>query len=52
LLEASQKSGLVFGFTDDYIRVGVTYSPKLAGKVVEVRLNSLDSRGFMNGEIV
>lgn len=52
LLEASQKSGLMFGFTENYIRVAVPYNRNLAGKVVDVRLAALNPNGFMEGELM
>ncbi len=42
LLEHSQKDGFMHGFTDNYIKVKVPAVPKLANRIVEVRLDSVD----------
>ncbi|MDI3525862.1 MAG: threonylcarbamoyladenosine tRNA methylthiotransferase MtaB [Tenuifilum sp.] len=51
LVESSRKGELMFGFTDNYIKVGIPYDRSLAGKILDVKLASLNSKGFVEGQI-
>ncbi len=52
LLEHSQKDGFMHGFTDNYIKVKVPAVPKLANRIVEVRLDSVDGEDDVNATII
>ncbi len=47
LIESTRKGDLMFGFTDNYIKVAVAYNKNLAGKIVSVEL-----KDFQNGEFI
>ena len=50
LFEEEEKSGKMFGFTDNYIKVGVDYDPLLVNTLVEVELAEMDANGWVKGE--
>ena len=52
LMEQDVANGLIYGFTDNYIRVGVPYDPHLVNQLLEVRLNHIDAIGMMEGELL
>lgn len=51
LFENDTKHNLIYGFTENYIRVGVPYDPELINKIVDVRLSKVDQSGNMMGQI-
>lgn len=48
LFEEEERRGVMFGFTDNYIKVATDYDPLLVNTVAEVSLSSLDSEGWVN----
>lgn len=52
LFENDTKHNLIYGFTENYIRVGVPYDPELINKIVDVRLSKVDHSGNMMGQIL
>ncbi len=50
LFEDFEKDGLIFGWTDNYIRVALPYSAELANEIVPCRLAEQTSSGFFHGE--
>ena len=52
LIENNLENDLIYGFTENYIRVGVPYAPELINRLVEVRLSEIDQAGNMIGQIL
>jgi threonylcarbamoyladenosine tRNA methylthiotransferase MtaB len=52
LFENDVENDLVYGFTGNYIRVGVPYSPELINKIVNVKLTGVEQTGNMMGQIL
>ena len=52
LLEQENKNGMLYGFTDNYIKVKVQYNAKHCQKEKRVSLNKIDSNGIMNATII
>jgi threonylcarbamoyladenosine tRNA methylthiotransferase MtaB len=52
LVESSRKGDYMFGFTDNYIKVGVPFDKGQAGKVVKVRLEKFTPDGFVEGLVI
>lgn len=50
LFEAEEKRGIMFGFTDNYIKVATDYDPLLVNTVVNVKLSSLNPDGWVQAE--
>ncbi len=48
LFEAEEEKGHITGFTDNYVRVGVPFSPELVNRVARVRLGDAKD-GFVQG---
>jgi len=51
LFEATKRNGLMFGFTDNYIKVGIPYNKDFIGKILNVRLTDLGN-GYMNAQLL
>ncbi len=47
LFESTRKNGMMFGFTENYVKVALPYSAALVNRVVGVRLSGLSAEGFM-----
>lgn len=52
LFESINKSGSMFGFTRNYIKVESTYNKALVGKIVLVKMTEINQNGNMIGEIM
>lgn len=52
LFEAEEHDGMIFGFTDNYVRVAVPYHANLINQLVLVRLGSFSAEGFVKAEIL
>ena len=52
LVEQDVANGLIFGFTDNYIRVGIPHNPSLVNQLVEVRLKHLSDANHVTGELL
>jgi threonylcarbamoyladenosine tRNA methylthiotransferase MtaB len=50
LFEEEERRGVMFGFTDNYIKVSTDYDPLLVNTVVDVQLSSLHPEGWVQGE--
>lgn len=48
LFEQEEKDGLMFGFTDNYLRVRAPFDPELTNRLVPVRLETLNEDGVFN----
>lgn len=51
LFEGANHNGAMLGWTDNYVRVGVSYSPQLENKILPVRLGSRAKEGYLIGEL-
>jgi len=51
LFEEENKDGFIYGWTDNYIRVAVPYSPRLVNQVVNVKLINRSGKGFHFGRL-
>lgn len=49
LMEEAEKGGVMHGFTDNYIKVSMTYDPALVNTIVPVVLGDFDEMGFLEG---
>ncbi|MGE0090508.1 MAG: hypothetical protein AB7S50_13635, partial [Bacteroidales bacterium] len=47
LFESSKKDGMIFGFTENYIKVETNYDKSLIGQIKQVKLISLAPSGNM-----
>jgi threonylcarbamoyladenosine tRNA methylthiotransferase MtaB len=52
LFESEDDNGKMSGFTDNYIRVEIPYSPELVNTIIPVRLESLTSEGVMSAKVM
>ncbi|MGL4908212.1 MAG: tRNA (N(6)-L-threonylcarbamoyladenosine(37)-C(2))-methylthiotransferase MtaB [Bacteroidales bacterium] len=52
LFESSKKKNLMFGFTKNYVKVGVPYTPQLANKIAKVKLLEALPMGYMTAELL
>jgi len=51
LFEGNRKEDRMYGFTENYIKVGIPYNESLVNKVVDVRLGTVDAEGNVIGVI-
>jgi threonylcarbamoyladenosine tRNA methylthiotransferase MtaB len=49
LFEDSTEDGLRFGYTPEYVRVGVDESTVAANEIAEIKLTTIQASGFMLG---
>jgi threonylcarbamoyladenosine tRNA methylthiotransferase MtaB len=52
LFEKDIEGGKIHGFTDNYIRVAVPYSPDLLNEIRRVKLKEINASGIMQGALV
>ena len=52
LFEITDRSGKMYGYTDNYLRVSVPYNTDYINQICKVRLVSLDEEGNITSEIV
>lgn len=52
LFESTDHSGMMYGYTDNYLRVSAPYDTALINNICRVRLNAFDENGNINSEIV
>jgi threonylcarbamoyladenosine tRNA methylthiotransferase MtaB len=52
LFESTDHSGMMYGYTDNYLRVSAPYDTALINKICRVRLNAFDENGNISSEIV
>lgn len=49
LLESENKDGMMFGFTDNYIKVSLPWNPRLVGTLQNVRIGTHYAEGTVEG---
>ena len=52
LFEKDIEGGKIHGFTDNYIRVAVDFSPDYINQLIEVKLTEIGPDGIMKGELI
>ncbi len=52
LFENTDRSGMMYGYTDNYLRVSAPYNTELINQICKVRLVALDDEGNITSEIV
>lgn len=52
LFESSKKDGLIYGFTENYIKVETEYNKKLIGEIVKVKLLNISNSGNVKIKIL
>ncbi|MBO5890241.1 MAG: tRNA (N(6)-L-threonylcarbamoyladenosine(37)-C(2))-methylthiotransferase MtaB [Alistipes sp.] len=52
LFESTDRSGKMYGYTDNYLRVSAPYNTELINQICKVRLVALDAEGNITSEIV
>ena len=51
LFETENKSGYIYGFTENYVKVKIPWNPYLCNKLVKVKLTEIDDEGFMKAKV-
>lgn len=51
LFEGSEHNGAMLGWTDNYVRVGIPYNPRLENKILPVHLGARSKKGYLIGEL-
>lgn len=51
LFEEANKNGLMFGWSDNYVRVAVPYSPRLVNTIQQVEIGHYSKDGFHFGKL-
>lgn len=51
LFEEENKNGFMFGWTDNYVRVGIPYSPRLVNTIQRVEIGHRSKEGFQFGKL-
>ena len=49
LMENDTKDNIMYGFTDNYIRVGFPYDPEMVNQLVELKLEDFDTHNHVEG---
>jgi threonylcarbamoyladenosine tRNA methylthiotransferase MtaB len=52
LFEHENKNGMMFGFTENYIKVGYTFNEKLVNQSVKICTKAINADGIMDSDIV
>lgn len=52
LFESSRRDGMMFGFTDNYIKVATPYSKHLVNQIVDVKLGDFYAEGCLEAEML
>ena len=52
LFEAEENEGVMYGFTENYVKVKTAFNPTLINQTVKVKLETIDSSGFMAIELL
>ena len=50
LYETENKKGYIYGYTENYLRVRTPWDPKLANKLIPIRINEIDKDGYFRVE--
>jgi len=51
LFEGENKDGLIFGYTDNYIRVALPYNPAHINSILDVKLGERSPDGYVTGSL-
>ena len=51
LFESENDSGIMYGFTDNYIKVALPYNEQLVNTIQTVNLNKISDFGYVNGVV-
>ncbi len=51
LFEQEEKEGMMFGFTDNYIKVAIPFDPNFTNQIKPATLLQVDAEGIMMGEL-
>ena len=52
LFEAEENNGMMYGFSENYIKVKTPFDPDLANTIQHVELEEIDTKGIMNCRIL
>ena len=52
LFEAEEEMGIMYGFTENYVKVKTAYNADLVNQIVPVKLNQIDRDGIMKAELI
>lgn len=52
LVEAEHDGGMMYGFTDNYIKVAIPNSPELVNQIIQVELQEVMADGVMLGAVI
>jgi threonylcarbamoyladenosine tRNA methylthiotransferase MtaB len=52
LFEADVEQGILSGYSDNYIRVGVEYDPMLVNEIRNTEIIGLGTQGLMSGRVM
>ena len=52
LLEQDNHEGMLYGFTDNYIKVKVPFNEKICRSKQQIKLLEIDSDGIMKAELL
>lgn len=51
LFEGAEKDGVMLGWTDNYVRVGIPYDPRFENKILPVKLGARARGGYLLGTL-
>lgn len=51
LFEGSENNGVMLGWTDNYVRVGIPFNPRYENKILPVQLSARSKQGYLIGEL-
>jgi threonylcarbamoyladenosine tRNA methylthiotransferase MtaB len=52
LFEAEEEEGMMYGFTENYVKVKTPFNPELVNNFCKVRLTSIDRDGIVKIEFI
>ncbi|MFN3341951.1 MAG: MiaB/RimO family radical SAM methylthiotransferase, partial [Flavobacteriales bacterium] len=52
LFEAEEEEGMMFGFSENYVKVKLLFDPALVNRFADVRLSAIDRDGVMKTEVL
>ena len=51
MIDGTKKGKMMFGYTDNYIKVEVPYRKELINEIVQVKLSGITDEGIVLGEV-
>ncbi len=51
LFEEEEKDGLLFGWSDNYVRVAIPYNERLGNSIISIKLDKITTDGYYFGEL-